>query len=185
LFVAAWPSADVRHGVAAACAQASQVEALRWTSEDKLHVTLQFLGSVAQERVPEIESALRAAASSQHAFAVQLAGAGAFPHAKRAAVLWVGAREGGAALSELSASVVRETARVGIVPEERAFHPHLTLARLKPPRNVLPLMAALDAALDLPSFSLREIHLVRSQLGREGARYENVAVFPLAPALST
>jgi 2'-5' RNA ligase len=87
-------------------------------------------------RVPEIASRLRSAASGVTPFTVEVGGAGMFPSVSRPQVLWVGV--GGddrPRLLELAARVANELREAGFEPEKRAFHPHLTLGRLRrPPR---------------------------------------------------
>ena len=70
---------------------------------------------------------------------------------------------------------------VGLEPERRAFHPHITLARWKG-RRTREVADFLDRSRGLASkpFEVGEFILFESHLSRHGAHYEPVATFPLA-----
>jgi len=92
----------------------------------QMHLTLQFLGEQ-----PDVDAVARALGELDGApFEVQLGGAGAFPNARQASVVWLGVTRGADGLARLAAAVEQATAAIGIAREEREFVPHLTLARL-------------------------------------------------------
>jgi 2'-5' RNA ligase len=98
----------------------------RWTTREQWHLTLQFLGNgVDLEAAAAALATVRGAAS-----AVRLGGVGGFPTEKRAAVVWVGVREGARELSAVAAAVKESMLPVVPEPDPREYHPHLTLARL-------------------------------------------------------
>jgi 2'-5' RNA ligase len=109
---------------------------VRRSQRSGIHLTLAFLGMVDSTRVPEIASQLQSATSGATPFTVEVSGAGMFPSVSRPQVLWVGI--GGderSRLFELAARVAQELRQAGFEPEKRAFHPHLTLGRVRrPPR---------------------------------------------------
>ena len=57
-------------------------------------------------------------------------GGGVFPSASRPRVLWVGV-DSGAALTQAQQALVAALGSAGVGQEERAFRPHLTLARVR------------------------------------------------------
>jgi 2'-5' RNA ligase len=76
-----------------------------------------------------------------------------------------------AGLDDLAAGVVAATAGFGRPPEPRPFHGHLTLARVT--------RGSLRDLLGEPvsaRFGVRAVRLVRSRLGPQGARYDDVHV---------
>jgi 2'-5' RNA ligase len=179
VFVAARLDAEVRDALDAALARAreTRVPALRWVSRESWHFTLQFLGDTPESRIPALRDALERAARASAPFEVVLAGAGAFPRPDHARVVWVGARDATDALRRLAADVMRETGPLGFTPEARPFHAHLTIARLKQPANVVPLLDAVRVPeLVQP---IREVVLYRSHLSAGGARYAPLATVPL------
>ena len=116
--------------------------ALRWTGRDAWHVTLAFLGEVNETVSTRLEPRLERAAARHPCLAVSLGGAGAFPGAGRARVLWTGVQGEPRGLAALAASVAAGARRAGAPPaeERRRFQPHLTLARCREPVNARPLV---------------------------------------------
>ncbi|GAB4311247.1 MAG: RNA 2',3'-cyclic phosphodiesterase [Candidatus Sumerlaeia bacterium] len=144
-----------------------------WTRAESAHLTLQFLGDTAEERVGELAAALDRAAARLKPFEVGLRGLGGFPNMRRPRVLWLGAAEGAAELQAARDAVVRETQAMGIPPEERPFHAHLTLARIKNYKGVEAMMDRLRRfeGKSAGRFTASEIVLFRSQLHPQGALY--------------
>src|SRR5579864_3087130 len=98
----------------------------RWARPEGLHVTLKFIGETSDQRVEEIKSALESVKTTS--FAVNFWNVGFFPNPRSPRVFWIGV-EGGEELSRLAAAIDRQTGDLGFPREERAYHPHLTLAR--------------------------------------------------------
>jgi 2'-5' RNA ligase len=102
---------------------------VRWVRLDGLHVTLRFIGPTLDGRIPAAVDAIRAAAAGRPPIEVSLRGAGVFPGPIRPRALWLGIDDGAAELAELTAALDGELTTRGWPPAERAFRPHLTLAR--------------------------------------------------------
>lgn len=182
LFLAVKPSdaalAELERAIAQVRGPFAQLP-LRWVGVEKLHVTLRFFGSVASDAPAKIDAVCSAACAGTRSFTLTFAGAGAFPNARRASVLWAGVSDGAAELSALAERVNPALDALGFEREERAFRPHLTLARSKVPQR---LTAAIEALSGLTvSTPVNELHLVRSHLGAK-ARYEVVGRYRLAAA---
>src|SRR5579863_7812016 len=99
---------------------------VRWVAPESWHITLKFVGEKPEAAVAEIEKALGGISAER--FEIAFRGHGFFPTAKAARVFWVGIEADGR-LAELAAAVEDRLAKIGIAKEERAFSPHLTLAR--------------------------------------------------------
>ncbi|MFN8035762.1 MAG: RNA 2',3'-cyclic phosphodiesterase [Acidimicrobiia bacterium] len=154
--------------------------ALRWMARAQWHLTMQFLGRVDDLDVV-VDAATRAAASVG-AFEMQLAGSGAFPSARRAAVLWLGVGTGTDALGALARGVAEAFAPLGYPPEDRPFHPHLTVARASRPRRADHVIAAIgggsgDVVIG-PAWQVRDVVLYESRTRPEGAEYGELARLP-------
>ena len=151
---------------------------LRWQEDEQLHLTLRFVGEV--ER-PVAEDLAVALATLRFApFAIRIAGVGRFDHHKRGA-LWAGV-EPRAPLAALAAKVERLCVSVGLPPERRAFHPHITLARGgRGGGTSLDPFLSCYAALRSDDFTVDTVTLYESRLGRDGAHYEAVADYPAEP----
>jgi 2'-5' RNA ligase len=99
---------------------------VRWVKPESLHVTLKFLGEQSPETVEKIKESLSEVLSEP--FDLKFRDYGFFPTTKSARVFWVGI-EAGPQLASLAAAIDEATAKLGIPKEDRAFSPHLTLAR--------------------------------------------------------
>jgi len=157
---------------------------LRWTGRDAWHVTLAFLGQVDEAAAARLLPRLERAARRHHAFRLAFTGAGAFPAATRANVLWSGLSGDRRALARLAESVAAGAGRAGAPPPDqgRRFQPHLTLARCRMPADVTELVTAL-AGYQGASWTADRIHLVRSRLGAtDQPRYATLGSWPLRPA---
>ena len=154
---------------------------LRWTSREAWHVTLAFLGQVDEAVAAKLLPRLERAARRHQQVRLTFAGAGAFPSAARANVLWSGLSGDRGALARLAESVAAGASRAGTPPPDkgRRFQPHLTLARCRMPADVTPLVATLDGYQGQP-WTADRVHLVRSRLGAtEHPRYTSLASWPL------
>jgi len=153
----------------------------RWDPPEKWHVTLKFLGRTPPRLVGRVEEASRETAASVSPFEVRLTHLGVFPSPRRARVLWVGLDDPAEGLARLAAGLDERLA-AEFEPEERAFTPHLTVARFRSPARI-PEPEALSAiSCSAPPFPVDRLVLYRSHLlGPRGSRYESVGEFPLGP----
>lgn len=156
----------------AAASALESVPGARWTPLENRHVTLNFLGWLPSERLPDVVAAADRVAARHAAAHVSLGHLGAFPNARRARVLWAGLVDPLGLLAALAGDLADELRSVGYEPEERAYTPHLTLARLKAPRSVDGLLMPLTDPP--PPFEIDRVTLYRSRLSPRGARYEVV-----------
>jgi 2'-5' RNA ligase len=158
---------------------------LRWTGRDAWHLTLAFLGEVDESVITELAVRLERAARRHPCLSLSLAGAGAFPGASRARVLWTGIQGGRRGLGQLAASAGAGAQRAGARPATsgRGYQPHLTLARCRAPADVSSLVGTLDGFAGTP-WVAGEIHLIHSRLSAN-PRYEVIGTWPLRGALGS
>lgn len=158
----------------------------RWTSVEQWHVTLAFYGEVPDGRVDDLVERLETAAGRRHPPQLAVAGGGAFPDALSAKVVWLGLRGAGPDASadllevdRLATGCRSAASRVGVRVDARAFTPHLTLARVRYPQDVVRWLRVLDTYEGPPWWADR-VTLFASHLGRGGRpRHEVVAEVPL------
>ena len=149
----------------------------RWQDEDQLHLTLRFVGEVDHGIAEDLARALsRIRAAS---FELRIAGVGRFEQ-RSGGALWASV-EPKAPVAALAAKLERVCQLVGLEPERRAFHPHITLARWKG-RRAREVADFFDRRRGLASapFAVTEFILFESRLSRHGAHYEEVASYPLS-----
>src|SRR5579863_1670419 len=158
---------------------------LRWTGRDAWHLTLAFLGEVDEAVIARLSVRLERAARRHPCLSLSLSGAGAFPVASRARVLWAGIQGERRELGLLAASAGAGARRAGAPPatEGRGYRPHLTLARCRAPADVNSLVGTLDGFTGTP-WVAREVHLIHSRLGSR-PRYEVIGTWPLRSALGS
>jgi 2'-5' RNA ligase len=154
---------------------APQAADLRWSDPESWHVTLQFLGAADETQAGCVSAGLAGVRAA--AVPVRIAGLGFF---ERAGVFWAGV-ELSAELLALQQSVTAATRPCGFVPEARAFSPHITLARAKAARALVPLKKTVERAKVVLNvdFTAEEFLLYESIPGPEGSRYEVRGRFPL------
>jgi RNA 2',3'-cyclic 3'-phosphodiesterase len=175
LFVAIVPPAEVLGELAAAVAPLRAARpGLRWTGPPDWHLTLAFLGEVTESVLAGLSVRLERAAGRHPAQPLAIRGAGAFPRAGRATVLWAGVEADTGALAALAASVAAGARRAGAPPpdEGRRYRPHITLARCREPASVGDLTAAI-AGFASTGWVADDIRLIRSNL-RSEPRYDEL-----------
>jgi 2'-5' RNA ligase len=127
----------------------------KYEAPEKLHVTLAFLGFVEAARVDEIAAKLMAIASSVQPFRISLDKLGAFPHERTPRVVYVGAREQGAAFRTLAELVRTAYGELGFDFHNDAVA-HVTIARVKESRRPLPLIEIAPIVLGIERLALFE-----------------------------
>ncbi|HSL15652.1 MAG TPA: RNA 2',3'-cyclic phosphodiesterase [Actinomycetota bacterium] len=175
LFVAIEIPSDVRDLVEGAVAPIREMfPRAKWVPKQNQHVTLKFLGSTYPRLVDRVTEAIGDVATAGQPFETRVDGLGAFPSQRRAAVLWAGLDDAGGRMSALASALDTALAKE-FAPEERAFTPHLTVARFKPPER----LGELPTGLRSDVFTIDQVVLFRSQVQRPAPIYTPVATFPL------
>ncbi len=145
---------------------------VRWVAVPSIHLTLKFLGEAQPAVIPRLAETLRRASLSERPFNLRLRGFGCFPPGSRPRVIWCGVEGEIEALSRLQRIVETVCAGFGFLPEERAFHPHLTLGRVRGKRNLQPLLDYIKMAPDMESgFVAGGYNIYQSVLKPHGAVY--------------
>jgi 2'-5' RNA ligase len=186
LFVALEPPDLVRRRVAAIRKELERAAGraaaeVKWVAPDNVHLTLQFLGAVPEERLADIQAAVVAAGTAVAPFQLDVQGTGGFPTPRRPRVLWAGVGGELAPLASLVGELGRTLAPLGYPPEERAFSPHLTIGRARDAHGVPGLAAALTHGADAPAarWPVSEVVLFSSHLSPRGPTYEALLRAPL------
>ena len=155
-----------------------------WSPYENLHLTLRFIGEVPEPMTDEIEEALWSIRAP--GFLLRLKGVGKFGgEGQRAPARLVYAGvEHDDGLTRLQAKIERALQGIGLEPERRKYHPHVTLARLKDtPIGRLGEYLAEHAMFSTLRFEVAEFALFSSTLGREHSVYDALSSFALTPAV--
>jgi 2'-5' RNA ligase len=153
----------------------------RWSDLAQAHLTLVFLGDTPAAVMPAVVDAVTRAAAGRAPFHVALHGAGSFGGRGRPLVAWLGIGTGAADLAALAVDI---RARLMTLPgldhlaSAGEMRPHLTVAR-RAPASLAPRLRNAFAD-EGPAWTVDGLVLMRSHLGREGARHEPLATVPLA-----
>jgi 2'-5' RNA ligase len=193
LKVRTFVAVDVSDEVRRACLSlyddfSPHVSLLRWVDPQRLHITLRFLGEIPASRVADVTTAARAAASRSAPFSLHVSQIGAFPNVRSPRVLWVGLAQdqGLAALRRLVADLEKNLVEMRFATESKPFSPHLTVARVREHVNGSQ-RQTLGEAVRAAShrhhfgqrFDVREVRVMRSELGRGGPAYSVLERAPL------
>ncbi|MBM3583115.1 MAG: RNA 2',3'-cyclic phosphodiesterase [Alphaproteobacteria bacterium] len=177
LFVALALPPDVRLRLAGLC---NGVPGAHWVGLEQFHLTLRFVGEVDGTTADDVADTLDDVTGQP--FELKLKGVDLFDKGRNPTALWVGIAEK-APLVRLHEKIDRRLGRVGLEPEARKFHPHVSLARLKGAwgERVAAFLAA-HAEFALPPIPIAAFHLYSSHCGRDGAHYRIEQSYPLAGA---
>jgi RNA 2',3'-cyclic 3'-phosphodiesterase len=175
LFLGVKPSLDAIHALTR-CASAMRALAAeqgvraRWVAPASYHVTLKFLGWSRPGAVDAIRDAVRAAVGATPRFEIGLRGVGAFPEPGRARVIWAGVVDPAGHLSRLAAIVDETLAGLGYPRDERGFHAHVTLARVRELADVGGLLVPWSEQ-EFSKTSVSSVTLYESEMKSTGSEY--------------
>jgi 2'-5' RNA ligase len=147
-----------------------------WGRQENLHLTLKFLGDTPVAKIEALSQAAYNAAVRFSRFDLVVGRCGAFPSTGQPRVLWIGIDDRSGELADLYRSLEDECANAGFAREERPFHPHLTIARLRKPQGSRRL-AELHGEMGFTNqrVSVSEMVLFRSELLSEGSRHTAIS----------
>ncbi len=152
---------------------------VRWTAIPSIHLTLKFLGEIDRPLLPGLTGALRGMPALRP-FSLCIRGLGGFPNLHSPRVIWCGVVGESAKLSELRATVEKVCETLGFAPEDRTFHPHLTLGRVQGKKNLQPLLDYIRIGTEVEaSFTVDHFNLYHSVLTPHGANYTILEKFEL------
>jgi 2'-5' RNA ligase len=154
----------------------------RWVRPDRLHLTLAFLGEIAEAAVPPLVDALGRVASRRRALELSVRGGGVFGSLQRPKVLWLALSGALDELASLHSDLRGELTALGHLPDYPTFEPHLTLARSKDPRGDPHLARCADRLgnAELGVLSVRRLVLFSSQAQRDGMEHVALAQHELS-----
>jgi len=159
-------------------ALAGEHREVRWVRDEALHATVKFLGAVRLETMERIEAKLREELHGQKAFVARVEAVRAFPSLRHPQIVWVGVHAD--ELRELAARVERCLQPLGFEPENRAFHGHVTLGRVRRGKRVRGLSTALEshAGDSFGQCRIGELAAFESHLREGGSVYTKLWSIP-------
>lgn len=168
--------------IAAVQHEFERASGLDFVDPNGVHVTLEFLGEVDEDRLDTIVDALErgVTASGVEPFEAEVGGLGAFPSNEYIRVLWVGVREGTAEMARLHEAIEARTTELGFEPDAHEFTPHATIARMRHAGGkelVQDRLETYDPTVGTQT--VEEVRLTESTLTDEGPEYATVERFEL------
>jgi len=154
-----------------------------WVKPGNIHLTMVFLGDMAERDMPAIIASTDNALKGTTPFDISLSGMGLFPDIRRPRVMWLGLNGEMERLSALRDRLQAPLAPFGVEQEKRPFTPHLTLARFRRPvKDATLLIRLIDKYRDIagPEGRLDELVLFKSDLRQGGSVYTKIHTWPLA-----
>ncbi len=157
---------------------------IRWVRPEGIHLTLKFLGDVDAGKMDIVRHVVQEVVPRFSTFTFSAGGLGCFPNLRRPRVIWVGIRERSGELAALQAGLEQGFSAQGFERENRSFHPHLTLGRIRRGVRQADQRAVGEALgqmehLSLGEFHVSEVCLFRSDLRPSGAVYTKLLTAPL------
>ena len=152
---------------------------VRWAKVASMHLTIKFLGDIAQDTRVAIERGLAPVFGSSSLVTLTVFGAGAFPGSRKPRVIWAGVKDSDGILPAMASRVEKTLEPLGFRRESRPFRPHLTLGRVRSLKRIDDLVTALRQMSDIegPTFVADHAVLFQSILKPSGAEYRALRRF--------
>jgi RNA 2',3'-cyclic 3'-phosphodiesterase len=153
---------------------------ISWVKPTNIHLTLKFLGDVPKANIPMVNTAVTHATGCCSPFQVTVGSAGCFPSSRNPSILWIGISRVSEDLLKLRDAIEEQLAQQDFKRETKKFTPHLTIARIRNPRNAGQVADAfMTCGFADESFQAGEIIVMASHLSPQGSIYTPQAVIPL------
>jgi RNA 2',3'-cyclic 3'-phosphodiesterase len=147
-----------------------------WSRPENIHLTMKFFGNVDPAQVPAISAAAVRVVKEFSPIQIEVGKTGVFPRPSRPQVLWIGIDDPSGGLAKLHKQLEDEFAREGFAKEDRAFRPHLTIARIRKPHDTARLAQThLETNFNTVELTLDDLVLFRSELSSKGSRYTSIS----------
>ena len=141
-----------------------------WVSPEKIHLTLKFFGNIEESRIDPIFKSIEEPLRETLPFSLKVRGVGAFPHLKNPRVIWIGLVDEREVLTSFQKQIETQLEKIGFQPENRPFHPHLTLGRVKSSRGKEELVERMERQKEgeFGDFVVERVVLFKSDLRPSG-----------------
>lgn len=153
---------------------------VKWEPDDKLHATLKFLGNTDEKLLPEIVYYIEGVGRESACLSLKYAGVGCFPNRRAPRVIWVGTEDLKGSLNPLQQEIEAALLPLGFEREDRKFHAHVTLGRVKSEKRIQSLLRMMESTtFESQPVEIREVALIKSELKPNGSVYTTLKTIPL------
>ncbi len=172
-FISFDPPEDIYRDIVALQDELRECRAdVKWENRNQMHVTIKFLGGVEESMLPSVIDTVEQCAKNAKQFGVSFQELGAFPNKRRPRVFWIGCVNEDGVLLKLKEDLDTTLRPLGFPVEDRAFHPHVTLGRVKERGNVRNLLSMLEKRIFEPHAArIDGIFVMKSVLKPSGAEH--------------
>ena len=180
-FVGIFPPPDIQSAVAILLSPLTQnAPAIRWERQEKFHVTMKFLGDVLPEQLHQLQTLLDQECQSIRRFEIVLTTVGCFPTVNAPKIVWMGSSgDENARLGDCFKAVERACISAGFKKNERPFHPHMTLGRVKGNISENLIKKIENTTFEPLQFLCTELLIMKSDLSPSGSAYSQLSSIPL------
>lgn len=154
---------------------------VKWAPPENIHLTMVFLGETREEQLTNLKAALKMGTHGIRPFELEVGKLGAFPNPKKPKTLFADVVKGREAVEGLFECMAGPLANAGFKLEDRKFHPHVTLGKVREESLPLDMWERLKKACppSLGSLGVERIQLMESRLTPRGSIYKVVETYPL------
>lgn len=173
-FMAAVISESVRSNLVEIQASLKQTgAAVGWVAPANIHLTLLFLGPVFKSQAAALAAATDTLTAGFHPCTLEVKGIGTFGRPSSPRIIWAGVTGDLRPLLALQAAMAAAAKQIGIFPDDKPFHPHLTLGRVRSSRRAQELLHAIEPYRDmiLGPLEIQSVELMKSDLMPQGPIY--------------
>jgi 2'-5' RNA ligase len=148
---------------------------LKNVEPENIHITLKFMGSVPESQIEKIKKIVKE--QGIEPFDINLQGIGVFPKINRPRTIWLGINKGATQITNIWKKLEKELTAIGVEPDRRRFHPHLTISRVRSGRNRDELINILQELrnVEVGDYEINHISLKKSVLTPRGPIYTTLA----------
>lgn len=154
---------------------------VKWVERKNLHFTLKFLGETQENKLKDVEDAVKKSLVDINAFQILIEKTGTFPAGGQPRVIWMGISEGAERLEKISGRLNENLCILGFEKEKRGFTPHLTIGRARSNRGMMKLKEKIIQYKDvvIGAAQVSEVLLMQSKLTPSGPIYSKEGIFKL------
>ena len=153
---------------------------VRWEHPSKFHVTMKFLGDLSGSQIQTLRSSMGEMTGKVAPFPVRLLSAGCFPNSRSPKIVWIGSsREENRLLTVCFELIDTHCASAGFSRDERQFHPHITLGRVKGKISDSLIRKVETLTFEPLQFLCTELLVMKSDLSPSGSAYSQQFTIPL------
>ena len=145
----------------------SKIRGVRTSPPGQMHITLRFIGDVDEERVDDIEAAVKESIADIRPSRITLKGIGAFPNPRIPRVIWAGISTD-MPLLEISERLSKKFRTINIPFDEKPFRPHITVARVEGKANLVHEFSRYRTT-EFATYIPNAVYVMKSELTPKGA----------------